>query len=61
MIKKAKERIVSLFIDRNTAVYFFDSFGIEYIPQEILNKITDKSITPNMLKIQSDDSIMCGF
>ena len=24
---------VSLFIDRNTAVYF-DSFGIEYIPQE---------------------------
>ena len=24
---------VSFFIDRNTAVYF-DSFGIEYIPQE---------------------------
>ena len=31
---------VSLFIDRNTAVYF-DSFGIEYIPQEALNKIKD--------------------
>ena len=29
---------VSLFIDRNLAVYF-DSFGMEYIPQEILNKI----------------------
>ena len=29
---------VSLFIDRNTAVYF-DSFRIEYIPQEVLNKI----------------------
>ena len=28
---------VSLFIDRNTVVYF-DSFGIEYIPQEELNQ-----------------------
>ena len=35
---------VSLFIDRNLAVYF-DSFGIEYIPQEVLNKIKDKSNT----------------
>ena len=33
---------VPLFIDRNTAVYF-NSFGIEYIPQEILNKMRDKS------------------
>ena len=32
---------ISLFIDRNTAVYF-DSSGIEYIPQEVLNKIRDK-------------------
>ena len=30
--------------DRNTAAYF-DSFGIEYIPQEVLKKIKDKSIT----------------
>ena len=35
---------VSSFIDKNIAVYF-DSFGIEYIPQEELNKIKDKSIT----------------
>ena len=34
---------VSLFIVRNKIV-FFDSFGIEYIPQEVLNKIRDKSI-----------------
>ena len=27
---------VSLFIDRNTAEYF-DSFGTEYIPQEVLH------------------------
>ena len=33
---------VSLFIDRNTAVYC-DSFGIEYIPEEVLNKMKDYS------------------
>ena len=39
---------VSVFIDKNTAVYF-DSFGIEFIPPEVLNEIKDKSITPMML------------
>ena len=34
---------VSLFSGRNTAVYF-DSFGFEYIPLEVLNKIRDKSV-----------------
>ena len=51
---------VSLFIDKNLAVYF-DSFGIEYIPQEVLNKIRDKSITHNVFRIQDNESITCGF
>ena len=38
-----------------------DSFGIEYIPQEIWNKIRDKSITQNIFRIQDNESIMCGF
>ena len=42
------------------AVYF-DSFVIEYIPQEALRKIKDNSITHKIFKIQSDDSVMCGF
>ena len=29
--------------------------------QEVLNKIKDKSITHNIFRIQSDDSITCGF
>ena len=29
---------VSLFIDKNIAIYF-DSFGIEYIPREVLNQL----------------------
>ena len=41
---------VSLFIDKSLAVYF-DYFGVEYIPQEVLNKIRDKSITHNIFRI----------
>ena len=51
---------VPLFIDKNTAVYF-DSFGIEYIPLDALNKIGDKSITHNIFRMQDDESIMCRF
>ena len=40
---------VLLFIDRNTVVYF-DSFGIDYIPQKVLSKIKDKAITQNIFR-----------
>ena len=43
-----------------TAVYF-DFFGIECILQEVLNQIKDKSITHNILRKRSHDSIMCSF
>ena len=46
---------VSLFIDRNLAVCF-DSFGIEYIPQEVLNKIKNK-----LFRMQGNESIMYEF
>ena len=51
---------VSLFIDKNTDVYF-DSFGNEYIPQDVLKKIKDKSTTHIIFRIQPNDSILCGF
>ena len=53
MIKIIKEQThwVSLFIDRNAAVYF-DSFGIENIPLEILNKISAKSTTHSIFRKQ---------
>ena len=52
--------MVPLFIDRNAVVYS-DFFGIEYVPQEVLSKIRDKSITHNIFKIQDDESLLCGF
>ena len=51
---------VLLFIDGNTAVYF-DYFGMEYISQEILYKVRDKSITHNIFRMQDNKSVMCGF
>ena len=63
-IKDGKPRkgtpLILWFIDRNKVVYF-NFFGIEYILQEILNKMKDKAITRSTLKIKSDDSVMCGF
>ena len=51
---------VSAFIDKTTAVHF-DSFRIEYILQEVLSKIKDKSITHKIFRIQDDDSIGADF
>ena len=47
-------------LDRSTAVCF-DSFGIEYIPQEVFTKIKGKSITHSIFRIQDGDSILSGF
>ena len=51
---------ILLFIEQTTAVYF-DSFGIEYILEEVVKKIKDKSTTYNIFRIQSNGCIMCGF
>ena len=39
----------------------FALIGIEYIPQKVLSEVQNKSITHNIFRIQSDNSIMCGF
>ena len=62
MTQKSKKKNFKFhyFFDINKAVYF-DSFGFEYIPQEVLNKTRDKSITQKIFRTLLDDSIMCGF
>lgn len=46
---------------KNDNVTYFDSFGIEYIPKEITKLINDKSIKSNIFRIQSLNSILCGY
>ena len=51
---------VSLFIERNRAIYF-NYFEIKYTSQEIWNNIRGKSIIHNIFKKQHNESNMCGF
>ena len=50
----------SLFIDRNTCAYL-EYFGVEYIPQDVLNKMKDKSITYKIFRIQDYDWLCLDF
>ena len=47
---------------KNDEVIYFDSFGVEYIPKEII-KFTgnNKDIKTNTLRLQTYDSIICGY
>ena len=46
---------------KNNEVIYFDSFGVEYIPKEIMEKIGNKNIKTNIFRIQDNSSIMCGY
>ena len=45
----------------NKTVTYFDSFGVEHIPKEIMKFIARKKIITNIYRIQAYDSIMCGY
>ena len=52
---------VALYVNNKTATYF-DSFGVEHIPKEIMKFIgSNKNIITNIFGIQAYDSIMCGY
>ena len=45
----------------NSNVTYFDSFGVEHIPKEIIKFTENRNIKTNILRIQAYDSIMCGY
>ena len=55
---------IALFCKKNEIIYF-NSFGIEYIPNEIKEFIKtfsgNKKIKTNIFRVQKDNSIMCGY
>ena len=52
---------VALYVHNGDVIYF-DSFGVEHIPNEIKTSINRSlSITTNIFRIQAYDSIMCGY
>ena len=54
---------IALFCKKNEIVYF-DSFGVEYIPEEIKDFIEElpgnKNIKTNIFRLPEDNSIICG-
>lgn len=59
MTNKVKKNIWVYYLLK--CIVYFDFFVIKYISQEIQKKIKYKYITRNTLRIESDDSILCGF
>ena len=51
---------VALYVNNKTITYF-DSFGVEHIPKEIMKLIVQKNIITNIYRIQAYDSIMCSY
>ena len=45
----------------NKTVTYFDSFGVEHIPKEIMKFIENKNIITNIFRIQAYASIMRGY
>ena len=46
---------------KNKKVVYFDSFGVEHAPKEIIKFIKNKDIIANIFRLQAYDSIMCGY
>ena len=42
-------------------VFYFDSFGVEYILKEIMERIGNKNIKISIFRTQDNNSIMCGY
>ena len=51
---------VALWVNNNNVTYF-DSFGVEHIPKEIIKFIENRNIKTNIFRIQAYNSIMCGY
>ena len=51
---------IALFCNRNE-IFYFDSFGVEHIPEEIKEFIGNKNIKANIFRVQENDSVMCGY
>ena len=49
-----------MYVNNKTIIYS-DSFGVEYIPREIIKFIARKKLITNIYRIQAYDSIMCGY
>ena len=57
--KSNRSNFASLIVDKT--VLYFHLFGVEYILQDLLNKVKDTSVTHIIFRIKDNDSIMKKF
>ena len=55
-----RTRWIALYALNNNVTYF-DSFGAEHIPKEIKIFIDKSIVVTNILRMQTYDSVMCGY
>ena len=51
---------IALYCRRNETVYF-NSFGVEHVPEETKKFIGIKNLIANILRVQANNSIICGY
>ena len=49
------------FYVKDDEITYFNSFGVEHVPEEIKKFIGHKNIKTNIFRIQADNSIMYGY
>ena len=60
-LPRIKDRAFVINIETGLCTLILCTFGNKYIPQEVLSKRKDQSITHIIFRIWSDYSITCGF
>ena len=51
---------IALFCKKSEIVYF-DSFGVEHVPEEIKEFVGNKNIKANIFRVQANNSVMYGY
>ena len=51
---------IALFCNRSAIVYF-DSFGVEHVPEEIKKIVGNENITANIFRVQANNSVICVY
>ena len=51
---------IALFCNKSEILYF-DSFGVDNVPEDIKKIVGNKNIISNIFRVQSSKSVMCGY
>ena len=51
---------ITLFCNRSEIVYF-NSFGVEHVPEEIKKFVRNKNIKANIFWVRANNSVICAY